>query len=891
MRHKPLSLLLALATVLPTGGFSLATFAPVANAATGSELRVLGSPEKLRTVGPQLFAEDPNSVRAAIEDDRAKIESMGGQQTTVNGSNLVGAPNVTESTIAVLPPTGAFSNSWNGMTVDRGDASGRRYVAWLDGRDAAVGGASSIYFARSTDGGASWSTPVRIDAASGAANVWVGLNMIADQNGNLVITWDDYRNTGFGSGTGQVFMSRSTDAGQTWSTPGGFEASRVSLLAPYTTGSLDTDGNLNVFWSDVRAGTPFGPVRIYGIRSADRGASLGTEQIIDDSAGTGAELAPVAVVGKNGEVILGWWSNRAGLSGEDFIGTRSTDGGATFGADFQINTNASGALNTTHFDLCSDGNGRVLGRWVSDDPTSGADDGTLRYRTSADFGATWTAADAVLATDVELSNPLASSCSFGSTYMVVVWQDVSLGLFAATSSDGGATWTIRRINLDVPYPCTFCDIDEVVAHVDSSGRVLAGWTDIRNGNGNNDLFVNYSTDAGQTWSTSNIKATNGSTGTSNVLLTMGTSFSFTLDEQSGSENEERLSFFLTFFDPRAGAEGLYSSTATFAGTDSSMNRLAGSNRYTTSVEIAKSQFPTAGTVSTAVFATGENYPDGLSATALAAMVNGPVYLVRKNSLPSEVAADFLRIYDKKSDAKVDAYVVGGTAAISAGVEAAIAALDPSITTKRLAGPNRKGTSIEVNEEQDALRGRGPKQLVLARSNDFADALTGGSIAGNTGIQNDFMGVLLTEPNSLDSGVSTYLASVGSTLDTVHIIGGTSAISAGVATAVDAVAKSVVRHAGGNRYATAAQVATDFYKGSLAPQTFGLASGTNFADALPGGLWTALHLSPLLLTAPTTLSTDTGDYLRDNAGTINSGTAFGGSAALSQAVHDAAALLY
>ncbi|MFO0702280.1 MAG: cell wall-binding repeat-containing protein [Candidatus Andersenbacteria bacterium] len=154
-----------------------------------------------------------------------------------------------------------------------------------------------------------------------------------------------------------------------------------------------------------------------------------------------------------------------------------------------------------------------------------------------------------------------------------------------------------------------------------------------------------------------------------------------------------------------------------------------------------------------------------------------------------------------------------------------------------------------------------------------------------------MPVLLTDTGSLDPDTKAYLSSIASTLTQLHIIGGTSAVSSATATAADAVVATVVRHAGGNRYSTATQAASDFFKGSLAPQKFGLASGTNFPDSLTGGLWAALHLSPLLLSDPSTLSSETSTYLTANAGTIDSGAAFGGTSALKQAVLDAASALY
>src|SRR3990167_7776473 len=267
--------------------------------------------------------------------------------------------------------------------------------------------------------------------------------------------------------------------------------------------------------------------------------------------------------------------------------------------------------------------------------------------------------------------------------MAVGWQDTSGGDFVATSNDGGANWNFNRINQDLPYPCGFCDIDGIIVDVDAAGRVFTIWTDARNGN--NDLFSNYSLDGGQTWQQVTFKATNTNTGAGAVTLIMGGLSDGSASQAKGNNNDDRLKVHATFFEPRPGAEGLYTSTATFSGTKSSMQRLSGSDRYKTGVAIAQNQFPTAGTVTSAVFATGENFPDGLAATPLAAMVNGPVYLVKQGSVPSEVAADFLRIYDKKSDARADAYIIGGTSALSASVESAIAALDPSIQTKRLAG--------------------------------------------------------------------------------------------------------------------------------------------------------------------------------------------------------------
>jgi spore germination protein YaaH/putative cell wall-binding protein len=88
----------------------------------------------------------------------------------------------------------------------------------------------------------------------------------------------------------------------------------------------------------------------------------------------------------------------------------------------------------------------------------------------------------------------------------------------------------------------------------------------------------------------------------------------------------------------------------------SVTRLAGANRYATSVEISKSLFTTAGAV---YIATGTNFPDGLAAAALAGSARGPLLLINGNAVPP-VIMDELRRLDARR-----IVVIGGPGAISA----------------------------------------------------------------------------------------------------------------------------------------------------------------------------------------------------------------------------------
>jgi hypothetical protein len=75
------------------------------------------------------------------------------------------------------------------------------------------------YFTASTDGGSTWSTPVRVGGAVGsmsAAEWWIDGDIGLDAAGNLYATWDTQ---GSSPATDVGWLSYSTDHGVTWSAP------------------------------------------------------------------------------------------------------------------------------------------------------------------------------------------------------------------------------------------------------------------------------------------------------------------------------------------------------------------------------------------------------------------------------------------------------------------------------------------------------------------------------------------------------------------------------------------------------------------------------------------------------------------------------------------------
>jgi hypothetical protein len=105
----------------------------------------------------------------------------------------------------------------NGMPITACDISnsshrGTIYVCWSDQRNGA--GNTDIFLVRSTDGGTTWSPPVRVNDDTGVAQQFFVWMTIDQSTGNLYFVFYDRRST-TGNAT-DVYCARSTDGGQTF---------------------------------------------------------------------------------------------------------------------------------------------------------------------------------------------------------------------------------------------------------------------------------------------------------------------------------------------------------------------------------------------------------------------------------------------------------------------------------------------------------------------------------------------------------------------------------------------------------------------------------------------------------------------------------------------------
>jgi hypothetical protein len=148
-------------------------------------------------------------------------------------------------------------NSYPTMDVDRtsGPNRGNIYIAWADDRY----GEPDVLLSRSTDGGDTWSEPLRVndDALGNGADQWFPW-LVVDPEGRVIVTFHDRRRNP-GDRPYEFWGAVSRDGGQTFDT--NFLVSDVAsngslngFIGDYS-GITATSGYLYPLWCDLRAGT------------------------------------------------------------------------------------------------------------------------------------------------------------------------------------------------------------------------------------------------------------------------------------------------------------------------------------------------------------------------------------------------------------------------------------------------------------------------------------------------------------------------------------------------------------------------------------------------------------------------------------------------------------
>ena len=172
-------------------------------------------------------------------------------------------------------------------------------------------------------------------------------------------------------------------------------------------------------------------------------------------------------------------------------------------------------------------------------------------------------------------------------------------------------------------------------------------------------------------------------------------------------------------------------------------RFAGADRYGTAAAVSRSAFPTS--APSVVIASGEGFPDALSASVLAYRSGAPLLLTRRTSLPKDTADEIARLHPSS------AVIVGRDARRlrrrARGARGPRAERDAD----RRRRPLRDGRAGRARRARPRGRACPRGTVVVASGENFPDALAASPMAAAAGYP-----ILLTRRDSLPAATSRAL---------------------------------------------------------------------------------------------------------------------------------------
>jgi hypothetical protein len=236
------------------------------------------------------------------------------------------------------------------LAIDRSNSSfaNRIYVSW----DRNQGNNQTLNVAYSSNGGTSWSAPIKVNDGATKFERVIGAYPAVDHNTGVVYdSWHDYAKN-------KIFVDKSTNGGVSWGTDvtaatthAGF-GQDIGCVGGRSQGpahalKVGPSGTLYLVYADPVAGRGFD---ILFTKSTNAGATWSTPVSLDDDVGSADQFHPTLSVESNGaggdKVTVSFYDRRddAGNCFAHVYATQSTNNGATFSVNVR-QTSASSNFN------------------------------------------------------------------------------------------------------------------------------------------------------------------------------------------------------------------------------------------------------------------------------------------------------------------------------------------------------------------------------------------------------------------------------------------------------------------------------------------------------------------------------------------------------------------
>ncbi|MBC7224766.1 MAG: exo-alpha-sialidase, partial [Anaerolineae bacterium] len=325
------------------------------------------------------------------------------------------------------------------------DGAGVLHAVWADNRPHSDTDADlDIFYARSTDGGTTWSANVRLNDAPGTATQTDPVLVVSPDGSSIYVAWKDGRNTDSAPGSSNdwdIYLARSTDGGLTWGAnvrvddgPPGTNQTQPAL-------AMDDAGTLYAAWRDTRDATPDDPSDIRLATSTDGGTHWSpSSQVNSESLVPRPQSQPALVAQGSAPAILTaiWTEGGSESYGEQIAGARSSDGGATWSENVPVDAEAGHGFRAGP-SLARTASGMVLAAWTR--YRSAYQDPDILVARSLDGGLHWTSPQmASLHEGADQNFP--SLATAGDGHAVVAFQERAgsdIGVYVAPDPGFAAT--------------------------------------------------------------------------------------------------------------------------------------------------------------------------------------------------------------------------------------------------------------------------------------------------------------------------------------------------------------------------------------------------------------------------------------------------------------------
>ncbi|HLA08727.1 MAG TPA: sialidase family protein [Anaerolineales bacterium] len=246
-----------------------------------------------------------------------------------------------------------FGLTWSFVTSDTTNAGTDKPILAVRGQDVYVvyTHAQTTFAAYSHDGGASF-TEVKVSKGGKLGWALAGGGTVTP-NGDVYFSWAGYEGNGGATGNVNLYVSKSTNGGETWSNKVIDISSSPPQCPEFLCGwaylgaqavmASDDNGTVYLLWN--RGSTATGPERIYFAKSTNGGNTYSAKVDVSTApAGTHHAFPAIAATG-NGDVRISWMDARTANGGLDRWNVyyrSSTNGGSTWSGEVDLSTFVSG---------------------------------------------------------------------------------------------------------------------------------------------------------------------------------------------------------------------------------------------------------------------------------------------------------------------------------------------------------------------------------------------------------------------------------------------------------------------------------------------------------------------------------------------------------------------